>query len=181
MRFLQEDTLAVVIDIQEKLFPSIDNKEKLVENSIKLLSGLNVLEIPILITEQYTKGLGKTIPEIKTVIEKDYHPIEKMDFSCCGENDFMTKLKNLNKKNILLLGIESHVCVLQTALDLIAEGFNVIVVEDCVASRKINDKKIALKRMSKEGATLTTYESILLELCKKSGTDKFKAISKIIK
>lgn len=181
MRFLQEDTLAVVIDIQEKLFPFIDNKEKLVENSIKLLSGLNVLEIPILITEQYTKGLGKTIPEIKTVIEKDYQPIEKMDFSCCGENDFMAKLKNLNKKNVLLLGIESHVCVLQTALDLIAEGFNVVVVQDCVASRKINDKKIALKRMEKEGATLTTYESILLELCKKSGTDKFKAISKIIK
>lgn len=181
MRFLQEDTLTVVIDIQEKLFPFIDNKEKLIENSVKLLSGLNVLEIPILITEQYTKGLGKTIPEIKTVIEGSYNPIEKIDFSCCGENNFMTKLKNLNKKNILLLGIESHVCVLQTTIDLIAEGFNVIVVEDCVASRKINDKKIALKRMEKEGATLTTYESILLELCKKSGTDKFKAISKIIK
>lgn len=181
MRFLQEDTLTVVIDIQEKLFPFIDNKEKLIENSVKLLSGLNVLEIPILITEQYTKGLGKTMPEIKTVIEGSYNPIEKIDFSCCGENNFMTKLKNLNKKNILLLGIESHVCVLQTTIDLIAEGFNVIVVEDCVASRKINDKKIALKRMEKEGATLTTYESILLELCKKSGTDKFKAISKIIK
>lgn len=181
MRFLQEDTLAVVIDIQEKLFPFIDNKEKLVENSVKLLSGLNVLEIPILVTEQYTKGLGSTIPEIKTVIEGSYKPVEKMSFSCCGENNFMIKLKQLNKKNILLLGIESHVCVLQTTIDLIAESFNVIVVEDCVASRKINDKKIALKRMEKEGATLTTYESILLELCKKSGTDKFKAISKIIK
>ncbi|MEK7431965.1 MAG: hydrolase [Cyanobacteriota bacterium] len=181
MRLLKDDTMAVVIDIQEKLFPHIFENTILLENCSKLIKGLELLEIPIVVTEQYTKGIGFTIPEIKTLLKDNYAPIEKIDFSCCGSNDFLKKINTLKKKNILLFGIESHVCVLQTALDLKEHGFNVVIIEDCVSSRKINDKLIALKRFELENCIISTYESVLLELCRKSGNDVFKGISKIIK
>lgn len=181
MRVKLEDSALLIIDVQEKLFPHISNNQILLENTLKLIKGIKVLNLPILITEQYTKGLGFTLEPIKNELEADYKPYEKMAFSCCKEENFLDKLKKLNKKNIIICGIETHVCVLQTVIDLLDNGFNPIIVEDCVSSRKENDKKIAIKRMYKESAIITTYESILLELCVKSGTDIFKLISKIIK
>lgn len=181
MRLLKDDSIAVIIDIQEKLFPYIYEKESLLLNCTKLITGLNSLEVPLLITEQYTKGLGSTIKEIKELIPENYFPLEKVDFSCCGSSEFMEKLKTSGKRNVILLGIETHVCVLQTVLDLLENGFNPVIIEDCVSSRKIGDKKIAIKRMRNEGGVISSYESILLELCRAAGTDKFKAISKIIR
>ncbi|GIW22234.1 MAG: hydrolase [Candidatus Sericytochromatia bacterium] len=181
MRIKSEDSLLLIIDIQEKLFPHISNNKILLENVIKLIKGIKILKLPILITEQYTKGLGFTLDEIKQELDLEYKPFEKMAFSCCKEDIFFQKLKDLNKKNIVICGIETHVCVLQTCIDLLENGFNPIIVEDCVSSRKENDKKIAINRMNNEGSLITTYESILLELCVKSGTDIFKSISKIIK
>ncbi|MFN8670893.1 MAG: hydrolase [Candidatus Sericytochromatia bacterium] len=181
MRILKDDTVAVLVDIQEKLFPFISDNQKLVENCIKLIKGLELLEVPLIVTEQYTKGLGKTIPELQEVVGNNYNPIEKIDFSCCGSEEFFQKLEQLNKRNIILMGIEAHVCVLQTAIDLTESGFNVIVIEDCISSRKLNDKTIALKRFTHEGCFISTYESILLELCRKAGNDVFKSISKLIK
>lgn len=181
MRILKEDTLAVIVDIQERLFPHISEHEKLLENSLKLISGLQTLEVPLVITEQYTKGLGKTLEPIVTKLENSYQPIEKIDFSCYGSNDFADLIKNHGKKNIIVFGMETHVCVLQTTLDLIEHGYNPIVIEDCVSSRNLNDKNIAIHRMRQEGAIISSLESILFELCRKAGSDTFKAISKLVK
>ena len=104
-----------------------------------------------------------------------------MAFSCCDDTGFMNELKTFGKKNVIIAGIESHVCVLQTTIDLLENNYQPIVVEDCVSSRTLNNKNMAIERMRQEGAIITTYESILFELCRFSGTDAFKAISKLVK
>jgi nicotinamidase-related amidase len=181
MRFLQEDTVLVVIDVQEKLFPHIYENSFLKKNLEIIIKAFKALEVPIMYTQQYTKGLGETIKAIQNLSIWEFQPIEKMAFSCADEVNFMEKLESLNKKNVILVGIETHVCVMQTALDLIASSYNVMVVEDCVSSRTSQNKQIALKRMTSEGVKLGSYESIILELCRYSGTDTFKQISQLIK
>lgn len=180
MRIKQNNCAAVIIDIQERLYPFIHEHEKLTQQTTKLIQGLNVLEIPLIVTQQYTKGIGETISPIKDAIGEFEH-IEKMTFSCCGEETFMDALTKLNKKNVILTGIETHVCVLQTAIDLIEHGFTPILIEDCVSSRSANDKRIAVERMRVEGAIISTMESILFELTEVSGTPRFKSIVKIVK
>jgi len=180
MRILKENTLAIVIDIQERLFPYISENQQLTENTKRLIEGLKIFEIPIIISEQYKKGLGLTITEISSILP-NIEPKEKMAFSCCDDDGIFKTLTSYGKKNIILCGIESHICVLQTTIDLIDNGFTPIVVADCVSSRSLYNKKIALKRMAKEGAVITTYESILFELCRFAGNEQFKAISKLVK
>ena len=180
MRIHPEDTAAVVVDIQERLLPHIHQWEQTLQNCLKLIDGLQVLSVPLLVTQQYTKGLGPTDPSIVNKISGFSH-IEKNTFSCCGEPVFMEKLSLLQKKYIILCGIETHVCVLQTCIDLLEEGYMPVVVEDCVSSRKPNDKAIAIGRMRQEGARVTTLESILFELTRSAGTDTFKSISKLVK
>ena len=180
MRILKENTLALVIDIQERLFPFIAENQQLTENTKRLIEGLKALEIPIIITEQYKKGLGLTMPEI-SVLLPNAESHEKMAFSCCDDEGITNAIVASGKKQIILCGIESHICVLQTTIDLAAKGFTPIVVADCVSSRNLYNKKIALKRMIKEGAIVTTYESILFELCRFAGGDQFKVISKLVK
>jgi hypothetical protein len=180
MRILRDQTAGLVIDIQEKLFPFISENDTLAMNSGILIKGLQALGIPILITEQYTKGLGPTILPIQQLLTGE-QVIEKLAFSCCDEPAFMQQLASLNKKFIVITGIESHVCVLQTATDLFELGFIPVVVEDCISSRGINDKQMAVNRMRRMGAIITTYESVLFELLRYSGTDEFKAISKLVK
>jgi nicotinamidase-related amidase len=179
-RLKRNETAAVVIDVQEKLFPLIHEHDQLAKNMSILIQGLKILGIPMIVTQQYTKGLGGTVSTINEAIG-DYHYIEKMAFSCCGDEGFMNELKKLNKKNVILMGIESHVCVLQTALDLIAENLQPVLIEDCVSSRKPNDKRIAVKRIKQAGAIVSTYESILFELTEVSGTDLFRSIVKLVK
>ncbi len=180
MRFHRENTSAVLIDVQERLFPHIHRHDELANRTAILLQGLKALNVPILVTEQYVKGLGATIPPLAEQIEgiKRY---EKMTFSCCGNEDFMEEIVHSKKKEIILFGIESHVCVLQTCLDLLSRGLNVVIIEDCVSSRKQSDKEIAIHRMRQEGARISTSESILFELCKAAGSDTFKQISKLVK
>ncbi len=180
MRINRNNTQALIIDFQERLYPFIQENEKLTKNVIRLIKGLKVLGIDMVITEQYSKGLGHTITEISEAIE-NYNYIEKDTFSCCGSIEVCDKLKSTGKKNVIVIGIESHVCVLQTTIDLIAMGFQPVLIEDCVSSRNLNDKQIAIERMRQEGAIVSTYESILFELCEISGNDMFKAISKIVK
>ena len=180
MRIHKDDTLAVIIDIQEALFPYIHEHEKLEKTTIKLIQGLKAIGIPIMVTQQYTAALKPTLPSISEAIG-EYEHIEKMAFSCCDEPTFDEELAVSTQRNVIITGIESHVCVLQTVIDLIDRGYLPIVVEDCVSSRNPNDKKIAIERMRKEGAVITTYESILFELLRYSGTAEFKAVSKIVK
>ena len=180
MRIKKEESAVMIIDMQEKLFPHMAGKDALLDNIQRLIRGIRILEIPLLLTEQYSKGLGKTILPVKDLIN-DIEPIEKISFSCCDESRVMNLLHQLNRKFIIIGGIESHVCVLQTVLDLIDLGYIPVVVADCISSRKDPDKKIALERFKTEGAIITSVESILLELCRLAGNEKFKSISALIK
>jgi nicotinamidase-related amidase len=180
MRILKENTIAFIIDIQERLFPYIYENKQLVESTIKLIEGLKLFNIPIYITEQYKKGLGETIKDISDIVTPVCN-YEKLSFSCCDEPDFMNIISVNNKKNVIICGIESHICILQTTIDLLKLGYLPIVVADCISSRKLSDKQYAIDRMRQEGAIITTFESLLFELCRVSGTDQFRAISKIVK
>lgn len=180
MRILQEKTIALMIDMQEKLFVHIADHEMLLEQVKKIIESLKILQIPILITEQYRKGLGETLKELKDLFVS-FSSFEKMSFSCMDDDLFTKELGSKGKSNVLLFGIESHVCVLQTAIDLKHKGYQPVVIEDGVSSRKLKDKQIAIERIRQEGAIVTTYESIVLELCRYAGSDKFKALSKLMK
>ena len=180
MRILKDNTFALIIDIQEKLFPHIHENNRLLENTQKLVAGLKILNIPIKITEQYKRGLGDTLPEISTHLQGCTF-FEKKAFSCCDDEAIMENLNASSRQTVILTGIEAHICVMQTAIDLLAKGFRPVIVEDCVASRKPDDKRISINRMLHAGITVTSYESLLFELCRYSGTEEFKAISKIVK
>lgn len=151
-----------------------------VENIVKLIKTAQTLNVPILITEQYPKGLGPTEPQILEALDQR-PPIQKMTFSCCGAQEFVAELKQKAVRQVIVTGIETHVCVQQTALDLLARDFQVHVPKDAVSSRKKLDHQTALERMSKAGVVLTTLESALFELLEEAGTAKFKEVSKLIK
>jgi len=176
----REETALLIIDIQEKIFKVMLNSESLITNAIKLIQGFNILNLPIYITEQYPKGLGETESRIKSALN-NITPIQKMSFSCAGAGDLFDILKQLNIKQVVLAGIESHVCVQQTALDLLENGFQVNLAADACSSRKEIDYNIALDRMRSSGVIVTTTEAILFELLNVCGTDEFKSISKIVK
>lgn len=178
LRTRRQGTVAVLVDVQERLFPHINHHEQLEQNLLILLKGLNILEVPVMVTQQYTRGLGETIPSLQAELGQ-LIPFEKMHFSCCGSPEFNTELEEA--ETVLLFGIESHVCVLQTALDLLEQGKRVVWVDDCIGSRKTHDKELARLRVIQAGAILSTYESLLLELSEISGTPEFKAISKLIR
>lgn len=180
MRINAKDAVGLIIDIQERLFPFIANNEQITRNTSILIEGLKALEVPIMVTEQYTKGLGVTIAPLRDLLT-EIRFIEKMAFSCCDEPKFFEELALKAPQFVIIAGIESHVCVLQTTIDLISNGFRPVVVEDCVGSRNPNDKAMAIARMRQEGATITTYESILFELLRRSGSDSFRKISKLVK
>jgi nicotinamidase-related amidase len=181
MRILADKSALVVIDVQQRLFPHIHEHDLLEKNLNILSKGMTALEIPTIVTEQYVKGLGSTIPSLQESLGDNYKPIEKMEFSCADCSPFLSELRMTGKENVILCGIESHVCVLQTGLDLKEKGFNVIVVEDCVSSRNQSDKTTAIRRYQHEGFIVTSYESLLFELLRVSGTDVFKQISKLVK
>lgn len=179
MRILAEETSCIIVDYQEKILPVMSNKEQLLENSIKLIKGLKILNIPMLITGQYTKGLGLNVDEIFEAAGTNQY-IDKLTFSSY-ENSELQKQIDKNRKNVIVCGIEAHVCVLQTLLDLKSAGYQPVLVTDCISSRNESDKEIALIRAQQEGIWLTTSESILFELTRAAGTDTFKQISKLVK
>jgi nicotinamidase-related amidase len=175
-----DKTVLLVIDIQERLFPVMHDKEELLRRVLKLIRGARVLDIPIVLTEQYPRGLGSTLPEIKELLP-DVKPIEKVVFNCCNEAAFCRALEALRRKQVLICGIEAHICVYQTAMALMRAGYEVQVVGDGVSSRRHEDKLVALFRMGAAGISPTTMEMALFELLKVARGDKFKAISNIVK
>jgi nicotinamidase-related amidase len=181
MRLLAEDTMAIVIDIQERLVPVIHDNEELLHNTQILIKGLQTLGIPMVVTQQYTKGIGMTVPALSEVFGEDFAYYDKLSFSCAGDEAILKKIEATGKKNVIICGIEAHICVLQTVIDLIANGYQVILVEDCVSSRKERDRQVGIKRAVSEGAILTSYESILFELTRVAGTEVFRSISRLIK
>ncbi|MBN2166069.1 MAG: hydrolase [Marinilabiliaceae bacterium] len=180
MRILKESAIGVIVDIQERLFPVIHENTTLEKNVKLLIEGLSILHVPIIVTEQYKKGLGETINSIQALVESHYHS-EKIAFSCCDEPTFMEHIETSKKRSVIIAGIESHICVLQTAIDLKERGFTPVIIEDCVASRNPENKRIAMERLRQEGVIVSSYESILFELCRYAGNDAFKAISKLVK
>ena len=176
MRIERENAVALVIDYQEKLVQVMEKRYKLIQNSSILLAGLNVLGVPIVITQQYTRGLGTTVKEITDAAGDDEY-VEKISFSAYES----VKEKIAGKKFVIVCGIEAHICVMQTVIDLAAAGYVPVIVEDCISSRKDSDRKAAIKRMRSEGAVVATYESILFELLKVAGTEESKKIQRLIK
>lgn len=180
MRIKAEDCVFVQVDVQERLFPHIQNNEELEKNLVTLVKGLQLHEIPMIVNEQYKKGIGETIASLKELTD-EYTHFEKTSFSCCGNEDGLCAIKDTGKKIVILAGIETHVCVLQTALDLLEEGFQPVLVTDCVNSRKEKDKEMAIQRMIQAGVIPTTYESLLFELTVNAKNPVFKEISKLVK
>lgn len=176
----KESSALIIIDLQERILPVIRNIDVVVENTIKLIKGFKVLQLPIYFTEQYPKGLGPTSQKIIDELE-GHKAIQKMSFSCSGAGEFFDELHKKKLSQIIVCGFESHVCVQQTVLDLLANNFQVNLVADAVSSRKETDYSIALERMRKVGAEVTTTESVLFELLEVCGTTAFKEISKIVK
>ena len=145
-----------------------------------LLTAASLMEVPLLLTEQYPKGLGSTIEQIRKVLP-DVQPLEKIDFSCVPAEGFREKLSSFDRDQILLAGIETHVCVAQTALDLASQGESVFVVADATSSRRSLDAQIALQRLNQSGLTLVTAEAVIFEWLRRAGTEEFKALQPKLK
>lgn len=173
-------TICMVVDIQEKLLPHIKEHEELLQNMIKLIQGLKLLDIPFILNEQYPQGIGKTVKEISEQLD-GITPFEKVTFSCCGNDTTRQHILKSKKNSAIVFGIEAHVCVMQTCLDLLSNNITPIIVTDCIGSRKQKDCDIAIMRLVQTGAVPVTYESLLFELCKTSLHPNFKEISAIIK
>ncbi len=175
-----ENSLLVVIDIQGTLAQKMHDKPFFIENLKKMIKGAQILNVPLLVTEQIPQKLGPTIPEIASLFS-DFQPIPKASFSCCGEPEFMKKFNAIGRTQILLTGIEAHVCVYQTAVELKSLGYEVHLLTDCVSSRTAENKLTAIERMKTEGVKLTTAEMALFELMKIAEGDKFREMVKVVK
>ena len=174
-----DNTVLLVIDFQDKLMPAIFNHEVLVKKAAACIAGCKLLNIPILTMQQYTKGLGETVRPLQNALDV-FEPIEKITFSCCKNAEFVDKLKRLKRKNIIITGIEAHICVQQTVLDLLEAEYNVYVAADCIGSRNETDRMYAEKRMENAGAVFSTMESFLFELLVKADHPKRKDITNLI-
>ncbi|MGE0759710.1 MAG: hydrolase [Pirellulaceae bacterium] len=172
------DSALLVVDVQDKLLPSIPSQARLVWNIRRLIDGARLLGVPVLATEQYPRGLGPTAPELARRLGTIP---EKLTFSCAGCAALVSELRNLQRPKVLVVGIEAHVCVQQTVLDLLADGYRIYVGADAIGSRFPLDRKIALRRMEVTGATLTTVESALFEWCSAAGSPEFKQISALVR
>ena len=175
-----DDAALVVIDVQGKLAQLMHNRTDLFKNLRLMIRGAQVLGIPILWTEQYPKGLGPTVPEVSELLPA-IQPIAKKAFSCCGEPAFMSALEPLGRRQLLLTGIETHVCVHQTALDLLEAGYEVQVIADAVSSRTAENRHVGLEKMRDAGVVITSTETALFELMKVAEGPRSREISRLVK
>ena len=180
MRINVEDTVFCLVDVQERLYPHVTNKDEIEKNLITLVKGLKVHQVPFIVNEQYKKGIGETIPSLRELVD-DYPHFEKTTFSCCKNETTMDAIKAANKKVVIVAGIETHVCVLQTCIDLLEAGLQPVLVTDCITSRKQRDTDVAIQRLIQAGVIPTTYESLLFELTVNAKNPVFKEISSLVK
>ena len=180
LRLNRSSTCLVVVDIQERLLPAIFERERLIQNAVRLIKGAAILGIPVLATEQYRKGLGATVPEIASEIAA-FSPLEKVTFSACGAGGFSEALKDRNVAEVLLCGMEAHVCILQTCLDLLDHGLGVFVVADAISARNPENSRLALQRMHDAGAVIASTEMVLFELLGRARTEEFKQVQALVK
>ncbi|ACZ11347.1 hydrolase [Sulfurospirillum deleyianum] len=180
MRLVRGETMVLVVDIQERLMVHMDNHEELEANMNKLLQGVTLFDMPLFLNEQYPQGLGHTISSLREQLPHK-EVFEKVTFSCCQNASLHEALLTCKKKSAIVFGIETHVCVMQTCLDLVQMGIQPFLVVDCSGSRKRADHEIALHRMVQAGVIPMTYESVLFELCDSAKDPVFKAMSQIVK
>jgi nicotinamidase-related amidase len=176
----RQKAVLVVVDFQEKLLPTIPVTDAILPQAIKLIRFARKFDIPILWTEQYPRGLGSTVPEIATELE-GLTPIEKTSFGCMGDVGFERALENTGRKQLLLTGVETHVCMMQTALAAVEQGYEVYVPRDAVASQEKRQYKAGLRRMEQAGVVLGTTQMILFELLREAGTPEFKQALPLLK
>jgi nicotinamidase-related amidase len=175
-----ENTVLVMIDMQGKLWNVMYEKEALLENAQKLAKGVQLLGVPVILTEQNPKGLGPTLPELMQYLP-EIKPLPKLSFSCCQDKSFHQSIAALKRKQVLICGIEAHICVYQTALELLSSGYEVQVVADVVSSRAVRNRDITLSRLQSEGAKLTVSEMAIYELMQTAESPLFKEMLKVIK
>ena len=184
MTFLtRETTVLAVVDLQERLlgaFPE-ERRASVVRYASICVEMAKTMKIPIIVTEQYPKGLGPTVAEIRNAVGEDFAPIEKIVFSCGRSPEFKAALAATGKRDVLICGVETHVCVLQTALDLAGDGYRIHVPADAVMSRRDLDWRTGLQLMEKAGAVIGTTEIFAFQLLERAGTDEFKTVSKLIR
>ena len=178
---LPDAAVLVVIDVQEKLCRAMDEKilDRLTGNIGVLQETARELGIPVVVTEQYVKGLGETLLEIKERLAEP--ALEKMTFSCCGDPAFLDKLKALGRRQVIVVGMETHVCVLQTVIELLDAGYSVHLVRDAVMSRRKDNWFVGLETARAAGAVITSTEAALFQLLKVAGTESFKKLSKLVR
>jgi len=173
----KEDAILVIIDMQERLFPVMAEKETLADQVMKLVKFAGIVGLPVILTEQ--EKLGLTLPEIKEEL-KSVPPVSKVDFNCFGCETFVKRIQDLQKRTLILCGIEAHICVAQTAL-YAASDYEVHVVGDAIASRSPQNCRIAVERMFQRGITITSTEMVIYELLQRAGTDTFREVLKLVK
>ena len=172
----------VVVDVQERLFNAMDaeRRDDMVANVKILVSAARRLDVPVLVTEQYPKGLGRTLPELRSLLG-DTPPFEKTAFSCCGADGFMDRIGTLGADHVILTGIEAHVCVLLTALDLLTRGLRVSIVADAVCSRRPANLEIGLGQARQASAVVTATETVVFQLLGGADSDAFRELSKLLR
>lgn len=176
----RNDALLLIIDIQERLAAVMSVKDQVLRNVNHLVELCKMADIPVVVTEQYPKGLGRTVPEIRASLPV-YQPVEKKTFNCCSEPLFMSEIKRHNRRKIIISGMETHICVLQTCIGLIKEGLAPHIVSDAVCSRTKQNWRRGLELMRDAGGVITCTETALFQLLGVAGTEEFKAVSKMIK
>ena len=183
MTLHRERIALVVIDVQERLFPAMDadHREEVMRNIKVLTATARRLHLGILVTEQYPKGLGHTLQELKDTLPAEVQPVEKVAFSCLGVDAFRSRLAATGARQLLLAGIEAHVCVLMSALDLLAEGYAVHIVADAVTSRTQANWRLAMAQLRQAGAVVTTTETVLFQLLRQADTDDFRELARLIR
>jgi len=178
-RKLSRKNALLIIDIQEKIIAPINNKDSIIENIQKLLKAYQILDENIFVSEQNPLKLGKTVPNL--LPKASFNKIQKMDFSLASSKELLDELDNKKITNLIVCGFETHICIQQTVLEFLQQGFEVLVISDAMGSRNNLDHEISLQRMLNKGATVTTTESIIFEICKTSDRKEFKEISNLIK
>jgi len=176
----RQHAVLALVDVQERFRPAVFEFGRVVKNACKLVEGFRFLDVPVIYTEQYPRGLGATASELKLLLE-GLEPTEKVSFSCFGEPSFVEALEKLGRKNLVLAGLESHVCILKTALDALSRGFRVHVALDAVSSIRESDYRIALERLRQSGAFMASSEMLLFQLLDKSTQPEFKRVSEVAK
>ncbi len=175
------NTAIILVDIQEKLAPAMKNQLRSIKNTRILLKMAELLKIPVIVTEQYPKGLGLTINDIKEVLPSNHKIFEKISFSAMRDNTISDYIIGLEKRNYILVGMEAHICVYQTAKDLLAKGYNVLIPREAVDSRTDENLNSGLELIKGNGGEITNTETLIFELLERAGTEEFKILSALIK